>query len=86
MLFGVCGGLGEYFDVDPTLMRLLFVALVVMGAGGGLLLYIAMVILVPEKSLGREIAGPNTRAQSPGLTELDAMALNENLTAESPVA
>ena len=78
MLFGVCGGIAEYFGVDPTLIRLLFVALVVMGAGGGLLLYVAMVILVPEKPIGATVTDPKLSAQSPGLAELDAMPVGEN--------
>ena len=86
MLFGVCGGLGEYFNVDPTLIRLLFVALVVMGAGGGLLLYIAMVILVPEKPLHAVAADPDAPARLPGLAPLDAMSVGENLAGESPAA
>lgn len=46
MLAGVCGGIGSYFDIDPTVIRLLFVlfALVV---GGGLLLYIILLIIMP---------------------------------------
>ena len=38
-LCGVCGGLGEYFDVDPTLIRLLWVIFTFCG-GAGLLAYI----------------------------------------------
>lgn len=46
MLAGVCGGIGVYFDIDPTVIRLLFVlfALVI---GGGVLLYIILLIIVP---------------------------------------
>ncbi|MCK4302281.1 MAG: PspC domain-containing protein [candidate division Zixibacteria bacterium] len=44
---GVCGGLGEYFDIDPTLMRLLAVVLFLAGGGGGLA-YIVAWIIVPE--------------------------------------
>lgn len=47
MLFGVCGGLGRYLGVDPTLVRLGFVALSFFGGGGGLL-YILLAIFVPE--------------------------------------
>jgi phage shock protein C len=43
---GVCGGLGEYFNIDATLIRVLFVALTVFG-GAGLILYVAMWIIVP---------------------------------------
>ncbi len=44
---GVCGGIGEYFDVDPTLIRLLTVALV-LAMGSGVLAYILAWIIVPE--------------------------------------
>jgi phage shock protein C len=46
MLAGICGGLGNYFAVDPTLVRVLFVlfALVV---GGGILAYLILWILIP---------------------------------------
>jgi phage shock protein PspC (stress-responsive transcriptional regulator) len=45
---GVCAGLGEYFDLDPVLFRLLFVISVFFG-GVGLLVYVLMWIMVPEK-------------------------------------
>ena len=44
---GVAGGLAEYFEVDSTLMRLLFVVFTFAG-GPGLLLYIALAIVLPE--------------------------------------
>jgi phage shock protein C len=47
VIAGVCGGLAEYFNVDPTIMRLIFVALA-LAAGPGLLLYIIMWIVVPQ--------------------------------------
>jgi phage shock protein C len=46
MLLGVCGGIGEYFSVDPTLVRAIFVALALVG-GGGLLLYIILAVVIP---------------------------------------
>jgi phage shock protein C len=45
---GVCGGLAERFNVDVTLMRVLFVVLAIFG-GAGVVLYIAMWIIVPEQ-------------------------------------
>ena len=45
---GVCGGLAEYFNIDPTLVRLGFVALSFL-AGGGLLVYILAAIIIPDK-------------------------------------
>lgn len=48
MIGGVCGGLGEYFAVDPTLIRLLFVAAALLG-GHGLLIYLVLLVLVPAE-------------------------------------
>ncbi len=44
---GVCGGIGEYFDIDPTIIRLGFVALTFM-FGGGLFAYVLASIIMPE--------------------------------------
>jgi phage shock protein PspC (stress-responsive transcriptional regulator) len=46
-IFGVCSGLANYFDMDPTVMRLLFVAGFLF-FGTGLLLYIIMAFVVPD--------------------------------------
>ena len=43
---GVCGGLGEYLDIDPTLVRLIFVLLALTG-GHGVLLYIILWLIAP---------------------------------------
>lgn len=48
-LCGVCGGLAEYFNVDPTLIRLLWVFLILC-AGTGILAYFAAAIIMPNKS------------------------------------
>src|SRR5690348_12500835 len=45
---GVCGGFAEYFDVDSTLMRLLWLALILLG-GWGLLAYVVAWIVMPEE-------------------------------------
>ncbi len=45
---GVCGGLGEYFDIDPTIIRLIWLAML-FAAGSGVLAYIIAWIIVPEK-------------------------------------
>lgn len=44
---GVCGGLGEYFAVDPTIIRIIFAILLF--AGVGFLAYIIMWVIVPRK-------------------------------------
>lgn len=46
-LFGVCGGIGEYLDIDPTVIRLGFIV-AFFGLGTGLLLYIIMAIVMPD--------------------------------------
>lgn len=45
---GVCGGIGEYFDIDPIIPRLIFV-LLLLGEGSGLLIYLILWLVVPEK-------------------------------------
>ena len=47
-LLGVCGGLGEYFDLDPTLIRVLFIVFALV-FGGGFLLYLILWIIIPMK-------------------------------------
>jgi phage shock protein C len=46
MITGLCGGIGEYFKVDPVIIRAIFLALAFIG-GGGVLLYIILAIVVP---------------------------------------
>jgi phage shock protein PspC (stress-responsive transcriptional regulator) len=48
VLFGVAGGVAEWLDIDPALVRIVF-ALLVLTAGFGLLLYIIMAIVIPEE-------------------------------------
>ena len=50
ILCGVCGGVGEYLGIDPTLVRLVWV-LIPLAAGAGLLLYIAAAIIMPREPL-----------------------------------
>lgn len=45
---GVCGGLAEYFDIDSTIIRLIWIFLILF-AGTGFLAYIACAIVFPEK-------------------------------------
>ena len=46
---GVCGGIAEYFDIDPTLIRVVYVILSLFSvAFPGVLLYIILMILIPN--------------------------------------
>ncbi len=47
ILSGVCGGIGEYFNIDPVLIRLLWV-LMSLAWGSGILLYIIAWIIIPR--------------------------------------
>ncbi len=48
-LFGVCGGIAEYFNLDPTVIRLLWIFLILC-AGTGILAYFVAAIIMPSKS------------------------------------
>ncbi len=48
MICGVCGGIAEYFSVDPTIVRLITVFLAFAGIGCGLLAYIVAAIIMPD--------------------------------------
>lgn len=47
VIAGVCGGLGEYFDIDPVIIRALFALFVVTG-GSGVFVYIILWVILPE--------------------------------------
>jgi len=51
MLAGVCGGLGEYFDIDPTIIRVLWVVVTLMG-GAGIVAYLILWVVVPLEAPG----------------------------------
>lgn len=57
IIAGVCGGLGRYFDVDPVLVRIIFVVLAVV-KGIGILLYILLAIAIPREPLAAAEKGP----------------------------
>jgi len=50
MIAGVCGGIAEYFDTDPTVIRLLWaVGSIILGGLGGLFAYLVAYTIIPEK-------------------------------------
>ncbi len=53
VIAGVCGGLGEYFNIDPILIRIGFI-LLFLSAGIGLLLYILLAIILPKEPIDSE--------------------------------
>ncbi|MEJ2636338.1 MAG: PspC domain-containing protein [Calditrichia bacterium] len=54
MLAGVCGGIGEYFNIDPSIVRLLWVLGSVASVGLGILVYVVLIFVFPEKSQNEE--------------------------------
>lgn len=46
-IFGVCSGLGYYFDIDPTVIRVIFL-IAVLGFGTGVLVYLVLALVMPE--------------------------------------
>lgn len=50
MVCGVCGGIAEYFDLDPSLVRLGWIIFSAMG-GSGFLAYIIAAVVIPSKQL-----------------------------------
>ncbi|MGD0038410.1 MAG: PspC domain-containing protein [Bacteroidota bacterium] len=55
-LFGICGGAGEFFDVDPTIIRIAYAIFTVLSGGTGILIYLLMYLIIPEGQ-------PQTRTQ-----------------------
>lgn len=49
MIDGVCGGIAEFFNIDPTIVRLIWALLCVFG-GSGIIAYIVCAIIMPRKS------------------------------------
>jgi len=56
VLFGVAGGVAEWLDIDPAVVRIVF-ALLVLTLGAGVLLYLVMALVIPEEPMG--IATPS---------------------------
>lgn len=47
-LFGICGGAGEFFNVDPTIIRIAYAIFTVLSGGAGILIYLLMYLIIPE--------------------------------------
>ena len=56
---GVCSGIAEYFNIDPVLVRILFVFMLFFGMMG-FFIYIVLAIIIPKEPINPEIQDPNT--------------------------
>jgi len=54
MLAGVCGGIAEYFNIDVTLIRLIWALVSIPSFGTGIIIYIIGAIIIPERPYGQE--------------------------------
>lgn len=48
VICGVCGGIGEYLNLDSTVIRLIMLVMVFLGVGSGVLIYLAAALIMPE--------------------------------------
>ena len=88
MLAGVCGGLGEYFGIDGTVMRVIFVILtVLMGGLGGVVVYVILWLIMPEAPGAADSAAPAIADEDAPASEpqepIDAKAPAEEGDAEA---
>ena len=49
MIGGVCGGIGEFLEIDPTVVRVIWAFVTVLSIGVGIIAYILAWIIIPEK-------------------------------------
>ena len=73
MLFGVAGGMADWFDLDPSLVRLVW-ALLILAGGVGLVLYIIAAIVIPEEPVGGLTDTAGAGATAPPGTDAGAAA------------
>ncbi len=76
---GVCGGLAKYFDIDPTIVRVLFVVSIFIG-GGGIIAYIILWIVVPEEQIIFQSAAQDSQTHQ---ANSDSEESNSNTNQES---
>ncbi|HSR32053.1 MAG TPA: PspC domain-containing protein [Anaerolineae bacterium] len=62
-LAGICGGIGHYFNLDPTLIRALFV-LAGLVIGGGIIAYILLWIIIPLEPEAATLAEDDSASES----------------------
>ncbi|UCF65985.1 MAG: PspC domain-containing protein [bacterium] len=54
ILFGVCGGIGEYFNIDPVIVRLLWILATFASVGLGILVYVILIFVFPESDTAKQ--------------------------------
>ena len=82
MLFGVAGGMAEYFDIDPTLVRIGWVVLIFASAGTALLAYIIFAIIMPQEEFSDAEPSEVVRENLSDLPGEAAEAISRNRNTE----
>jgi phage shock protein C len=68
VIAGVCGGLGQYFDIDPTIIRIVFVLISIFG-GSGILIYIILWLVIPSEGSDQIISQEQLRTNAKEMRE-----------------
>jgi len=66
ILGGVCGGMAEYFEMDPSMMRLIWVFLALITGGTAVLAYLIAWVIVPQEPVGGKPRGASKQAGGKG--------------------
>jgi phage shock protein C len=81
IIAGIAGGIGEYFEVDPTIVRLIFVLITVLG-GSGVLLYLILWVLIPKNLEGKMVIDKNRVKEVAGEIKDRAEAFGKGIKEE----
>jgi phage shock protein PspC (stress-responsive transcriptional regulator) len=84
MLLGVCGGLGAYWGIDPTVVRVLAVLLAWMSAGAAFIVYFVLAVLVPEEPAMPQGTASYAWPQSAATGGGDAAMTDDNVGDTTP--
>lgn len=79
---GVCGGIAEYFNVDPTIIRLLAILTIFFG-GGGIIAYIIAWIIIPLEPLEENSSSSNSRSGQNKTEKRDETTVDAEIIEES---
>ncbi len=75
---GVCGGIAEYFDVDPTIIRLLAVLTIFFG-GGGIIAYIIGWLIIPLEPVEGNSPSPDEKTNPSGKENQDEITVDAEI-------
>lgn len=78
VIFGVCGGLAEYLEVDSLVMRIIFFFSIWIG-GAGIFLYIILALLMPQEETKIKKAGKTEEIEAMDSEELEALQTNNSV-------